>query len=99
MKILTQVSNTNEADETMTESHLFDPKHISALEREDRKSWQNPEEILGKVEIRPDFIAADKGVGVGSSQCPLPRKWKKSMESMCSKRCWNVFKQKLRNFS
>lgn len=77
MKILTQVSNTNEADETMTESHLFDPKHISALEREDRKSWQNPEEILGKVEIRPDFIAADIGCGSGFFTVPLAQKVEK----------------------
>lgn len=61
----------------MSESHLFNPKHISALEREDRKSWQNPEEILGKVEIRPDFIAADIGCGSGFFTVPLAQKVKK----------------------
>ncbi|MFQ6124096.1 MAG: class I SAM-dependent methyltransferase [Candidatus Heimdallarchaeota archaeon] len=61
----------------MTESHLFNPNHVLVLEREDRKSWQNPEEILGKVEIRPNFIAADVGCGSGFFTLPLAKNVKK----------------------
>lgn len=61
----------------MTESHQLNPKHSSALKREDRKSWQNPEEILGKVEIRSDFIAADVGCGSGFFTVPLAQKVEK----------------------
>ena len=32
----------------MKKSHVFDPKNVEILEAEDRKIWQNPEEILGQ---------------------------------------------------
>ncbi len=61
----------------MKESHVFDPKNVDVLEAEDRKTWQNPEEILGSINLRPDYIAADLGCGSGFLTIPLSRKVKK----------------------
>ena len=49
----------------MNKSHLFDPKKIDVLDAEERKIWQNPEEILGIIEIKPTFVVADIGCGSG----------------------------------
>ena len=59
------------------EDHLFDPKKIEVLEQEDRKTWLNLEEILEKVEINSNFIAADIGCGSGVFTIPLSYKVKK----------------------
>jgi ubiquinone/menaquinone biosynthesis C-methylase UbiE len=61
----------------MRKAHLFDPKHIAVLEMEERKIWQNSDEILGAVEIKPNFIAADLGCGSGFFTIPLSNKVKK----------------------
>jgi ubiquinone/menaquinone biosynthesis C-methylase UbiE len=61
----------------MRHSHVFDPEHISVLESEDRKIWQNPDEILKAVELKPHFVAADLGCGSGFFTVPLARKVKK----------------------
>jgi len=49
----------------MNPSHIFDPAHIAVLESEDRKIWQNPDEILGAVKLESGWIAADFGCGSG----------------------------------
>lgn len=61
----------------MSGSHLFDPKNIATLERKDRKLWQNPDEILGKGDLKPDYIAADVGCGSGFFTVPLAQIVKK----------------------
>jgi len=57
-------------------SHLFDPEHISVLEAEDRKVWQNPDEILNAVKIEPSFAVVDLGCGSGYFTVPLARRVK-----------------------
>jgi len=57
--------------------HVFDPKHAAVLEAEDRRVWQNPEEVLNAVEIKPHFVAADLGCGSGFFTVPLARRVKK----------------------
>jgi len=57
----------------MKRSHVFDPEHIAVLEAEDRRVWQNPDEILNAVEIKPHFVAADLGCGRGYFTVPLSR--------------------------
>jgi len=66
-----------EGKSSMKESHVFDPKHIDVLESEDRKTWQNPEKLLGLLELKPDYVAADLGCGSGFFTIPLSRKVKK----------------------
>lgn len=61
----------------MKESHLFDPKHIDILESEDRKTWQNPEEIIETLDLKPSYIVADVGCGSGYFTVPISRKVKK----------------------
>ncbi len=61
----------------MKESHVFDPKNVEILEAEDRKIWQNPEEILGAIEINRNYVAADLGCGSGFFTLPLSRRVKK----------------------
>jgi len=61
----------------MKRSHVFDPARIAVLESEDRKVWQNPEEVLGGVELKPDWVAADLGCGSGYFSVPLSQKVEK----------------------
>jgi len=61
----------------MNESKVFNPKHIGALESEDRKTWQNAEEILGMLELKPSYVVADLGCGSGYFTVPISRKVKK----------------------
>ena len=61
----------------MKESRVFDPKNVDILEAEDRKTWQNPEEILGSIELKPDYVTVDLGCGSGFFTLPLSRKVKK----------------------
>ena len=61
----------------MSHSHVFDPAHIAVLESENRKIWQNPDEILSATEISPQWIAADLGSGSGYFTIFLARQVKK----------------------
>ncbi len=61
----------------MKSPHIFDPAHIAVLESEDRKLWQNPDEILGAIKLRLNWIAADFGCGSGYFTVPLSQKVKK----------------------
>ena len=61
----------------MNESHVFDPKHVDILESEDRKTWQNLEEIIGLLELKPSYVVADLGCGSGYFSVPISRKVKK----------------------
>lgn len=61
----------------MKRSHVFDPENIAVLESEDRKVWQNPNQILNFVEIKRHFVAADLGCGTGFFTVPLSLKVKK----------------------
>ena len=62
----------------MKRSHVFDPEHVAVLEAEDRKVWQNPDEILTVVELKPQFVAADLGCGSGYFTVPLARRVRKA---------------------
>lgn len=55
----------------MKRSHIFDPAHIAVLESEDRKMWQNPERILGAVDLQSSWVAVDLGSGSGYFTVPL----------------------------
>jgi ubiquinone/menaquinone biosynthesis C-methylase UbiE len=61
----------------MDESHIFDPKHADALESENRKTWQNREEIINLLELNPSYVVAHLGCGSGYFTVPISRKVKK----------------------
>lgn len=61
----------------MKKSHVFDPKHVDVLEEEARKTWQNPEEILNTVDLKPTFVAVDLGCGSGFFTVPLSQRVQK----------------------
>jgi ubiquinone/menaquinone biosynthesis C-methylase UbiE len=61
----------------MSESHIFDPKQIGVLESEDRKTWQNREEIIDLLELKSSYVVADLGCGNGYFTVPISRKVKK----------------------
>jgi ubiquinone/menaquinone biosynthesis C-methylase UbiE len=77
--------------------HLFDPKKIDVLETEDRKIWQNPEEILRTVEIKPKFVVADIGCGSGFFTLPLSRKVARVYAVDVQKEMLESLEQKIRN--
>ncbi|UCD26131.1 MAG: methyltransferase domain-containing protein, partial [Candidatus Bathyarchaeota archaeon] len=81
----------------MKGSHLFDPKRIAVLETEDRKIWQNPEEILKTIEIGPKFVVADLGCGSGFFTVPLSRKVAKIYAVDIQKEMLESLEQKIRN--
>jgi len=79
------------------ESHLFDPKNIDVLEMEERKIWQNPEEILRMIEIKPEFVVADLGCGSGFFTVPLSREARKVYGIDIQKEMLEFLEQKMRN--
>lgn len=82
----------------MRKSHLFDSKNIELLELEERKIWQNPEEILGTVEIKPDFSVADVGCGSGFLTIPLSQKVKKVYAIDVQTEMLDFLEKKIRKF-
>ncbi len=61
----------------MAESHIFDPKHIAVLESEDRKNWQDPQEIIELLGLKSSYVVADLGCGTGYFTVPIARKVRK----------------------
>lgn len=88
--------NENDGSNSMKKSHLFDPKNIDVLEMGERRIWQDPEEILGTIEIKPDFVAADLGCGSGFFTVPLSRKVKKVYGIDIQKEMLEFLEQKIR---
>jgi len=80
----------------MKKSHVFDPKNIDFLEMEERKIWESPEEILGMIEIKPDYVAVDLGCGSGFFTVPLSRKVKKVYGVDIQKQMLEFLEQKIR---
>jgi ubiquinone/menaquinone biosynthesis C-methylase UbiE len=80
----------------MKRSHIFDPEHIAVLEAENRKIWQNPDEILNVVELKPDFVAADLGCGSGYFTMPLARIVKKVYGIDVQREMLNFLEDKIR---
>ena len=81
----------------MKESHVFDPKHIAVLESEDRKTWQNTEEILMVLELKPYYIVADLGCGSGYFAVPISREVKKVYGIDVQREMLDFFEQKIQS--
>jgi ubiquinone/menaquinone biosynthesis C-methylase UbiE len=80
----------------LTSPHIFNPKHIAILEMEDRKIWQNPEEILETLKIEPNLVAADLGCGSGFFTIPLSKEAKKVYAIDVQKRMLEFLQEKIR---
>ena len=80
----------------MAESHVFDPKHIAALESEERKTWQNPEEVLELLSLKPSYVVADLGCGSGYFTVPLSHRVKKVYGIDIQKEMLTSLEQKIR---
>ena len=61
----------------MPSPHIFDPEKAAVLEIEERKIWQNPENIFKTLKIESSFVAADLGCGSGFFTVPLSKKVRK----------------------
>lgn len=81
----------------MKESHVFNPKNVDILDAEDRKIWQNPEEILDEIKFSSDYVAADLGCGSGFFTIPLSWKVKKVYAIDVQKAMLNYLEQKIKN--
>lgn len=79
----------------MKKSHVFDPKHVAVLESEDRKTWQNPKEILELIDLNPDYVTADLGCGSGFFSVPLSRMVKKVYAIDVQKEMLDFLEQKI----
>ncbi len=80
----------------MKKSHLFNPENVAVLEEEARGTWQDPEEVLGAIETRSHFIAADIGCGSGYFTIPLSRKVRKVYGIDVQKKMLQFLEQKIR---
>jgi ubiquinone/menaquinone biosynthesis C-methylase UbiE len=81
----------------MNESHVFDAKNVNILEAENRKIWQNPEDILDAIELNRSYVAADLGCGSGFFTIPLSRKVKKVYGIDMQKKMLKYLEQKINN--
>lgn len=50
--------------------HKFDPKNAEILDGRDRKSFLDPDDILGKIGIDREMVLADLGCGTGFFSIP-----------------------------
>lgn len=87
---------------TVKKTHIFDPKHAEVLEAEERKLWENPDQIIGLVKTKPIDVAADLGCGSGFFTLPLAKKVRKVyaidvQEEMLCILERKIRKQKIRN--
>ena len=81
----------------MNGPRLFDPKKMDVLEAEERKVWQNPEDILRTIEIKPKFVVADIGCGSGFFTLPLSRKVAKVYAVDVQKEMLEALEHKIRS--
>lgn len=80
----------------MGKTQIFNPKYANALETEERKLWENPDKILGLVEIKPDFTAVDLGCGSGFFTLPLAKRAKKVYAIDLQEEMLRIIEQKMR---
>jgi len=80
----------------MNRSHIFNAKHAYVLELEERKFWENPDKILGLVEIKLDFVAADLGGGTGFFTVPIAERAKKVYAIDLQEEMLRIIEQKIR---
>lgn len=79
----------------MKSSKLFNVKNIEVLERKERRIWQNPEAILGRMKINPEDVAADLGCGSGFFTIPLSSKVQKVYGIDVQQEMLEALKQKI----
>ncbi len=65
------------------------------MEAEERKTWQNPEEILESIELDHNYVAADLGCGSGFFTLPLSRRVKKVYAIDVQKEMLEFLEQKI----
>lgn len=80
----------------MNSPHIFNPAHIAVLESEDRKTWQNPEEVFSAINFQHDWVAADFGCGSGYFTVLLARKVKKVYAIDIQKKMLRFVEDKMR---
>lgn len=82
-----------------SESHVFNQRHIAALESENRKTWQNPEKILELLDLKLNHVAVDLGCGSGFFAVPLSRKVKKVYAIDIQQEMLDFLEQKIRRLN
>jgi ubiquinone/menaquinone biosynthesis C-methylase UbiE len=79
----------------LKESHVFDPEKIELLESEDRKTWQNTQEIFELINLKPYYSVTDLGCGSGYFSIPLSGIVKKVYSIDFQKEMLDYLKQKI----
>lgn len=80
----------------MKNSNVFDPKNVDILDAKDRKTWQNPKEILEAIRLNHDYVAADLGCGSGFFTIPLSHRVKKVYGIDIQKKMLEFLEQKIK---
>jgi ubiquinone/menaquinone biosynthesis C-methylase UbiE len=84
---------------SMKETHVFDAKNIAVLESEDRKTWQNVDEILGLIELKQNYLVADLGCGSGYFTIPISYKVKKIYGIDVQREMLDFLEQKINRYT
>jgi ubiquinone/menaquinone biosynthesis C-methylase UbiE len=84
---------------SMKETHVFDAKNIAVLESEDRKTWQNVDEILGLIELKQNYLVADLGCGSGYFTIPISYKVKKIYGIDVQREMLDFLEQKINRYA
>jgi len=71
---------------------------MDVLDAKERKIWQNPDEILKFVEIKPELIVADIGAGSGFFALPLSKRVAKVYAVDVQIEMLKYLEQKIRGF-
>ncbi|MEJ2241450.1 MAG: class I SAM-dependent methyltransferase [Candidatus Bathyarchaeota archaeon] len=79
----------------MTKSNVFNPRNIEILESEDRKDWQNPQQILDLINLKSYYAVIDLGCGSGYFSIPISKRVSKVYGIDFQKEMLNYFKQKI----
>ena len=79
----------------MNKSNVFNAKNIEILESDDRKNWQNSQQIIDLIDLKSHYVVIDLGCGSGYFSIPLSRRVNSVFGIDFQKEMLNYLKQKI----
>ena len=79
----------------LNKSNVFNAKNIEILESDDRKNWQNSQQIIDLIDLKSHYVVIDLGCGSGYFSIPLSRRVNSVFGIDFQKEMLNYLKQKI----
>ena len=79
----------------LNKSNVFNAKNIEILESDDRKNWQNTQQIIDLIDLKSHYVVIDLGCGSGYFSIPLSRRVNSVFGIDFQKEMLNYLKQKI----